>query len=191
MDASIGQALAAVASAEPQLVSFLKSNPSALPRDRAGAYDDILVASQDAADATRRAIEELEKERVDEGDARMQDLRVTSLAVNYALVSWRVGRNRVLIGSEDGRLFEEKKPKSSKRARDQHKSEPRGSQLARLRERVVLLDATIQSIDSIKELRGAMRDESFVREVDGKRAYFQALRWVIFCFFSPTLTDSL
>jgi signal recognition particle subunit SRP68 len=176
VDASVGQALAAVASAEPELSSYLKSNPSALTRDRAGAYDNVLIASQDAADATRRAIEELEKEKVDEGDNRMQDLRVTSLAVNYALVSWRVGRNRVLIGSEDGRLFEEKKAKSSKRARDQHKSEPRGSQLARLRERVVLYDSTIQSIDSIKELRGAMRDESFVREVDGKRAYFQALR---------------
>ncbi|KAI4719693.1 hypothetical protein E4T48_04170 [Aureobasidium sp. EXF-10727] len=176
VDASIGQALAAVASAEPELSSFLKSNASALTRDRAGAYDNVLIASQDAADATRRAIEELEKEKVDEGDNRMQDLRITSLAVNYALVSWRVGRNRVLIGSEDGRLFEEKKAKSSKRARDQHKSEPRGSQLARLRERVVLYDSTIQSIDSIKELRGAMRDESFVREVDGKRAYFQALR---------------
>ncbi|KEQ71281.1 hypothetical protein M436DRAFT_50995 [Aureobasidium namibiae CBS 147.97] len=173
---TIGQALAAVASAEPELSAYLKSNPSALTRDRAGAYDNVLIASQDAADATRRAIEELEKERVDEGDNRMQDLRVTSLAVNYALVSWRVGRNRVLIGSEDGRLFGEKKAKSSKRARDQHKSEPRGSQLARLRERVVLYDSTIQSIDSIKELRGAMRDESFVREVDGKRAYFQALR---------------
>lgn len=119
---------------------------------------------------------------MDEGDSRMQDLRVTSLAVNYALVSWRVGRNRVLIGSEDGRLFEEKKPKSGKRARDQHKYEPRGSQLARLRERVVLYDLTIQSIDSIKELRGAMRDESFVREIDGKRAYFQALRQV----YSPS-----
>ncbi|KAG9660099.1 hypothetical protein KCU95_g19658, partial [Aureobasidium melanogenum] len=176
VDASIGQALAAVASAEPELSSYLKSNPSAPTRDRAGAYDNVLIASQDAADATRRAIEELEKEKVDEGDNRMQDLRVTSLAVNYALVSWRVGRNRVLIGAEDGRLFEEKKAKSSKRARDQHKSEPRGSQLARLRERVVLYDSTIQSIDSIKELRGAMRDESFVREVDGKRAYFQALR---------------
>ncbi|KAI5206981.1 hypothetical protein E4T38_03535 [Aureobasidium subglaciale] len=176
VDASIGQALAAVASAEPQLTSYLESNPSSPARDRAGAYDNVLIASQDAADATRRAIEELEKEKVDEGDNRMQDLRVTSLAVNYALVSWRVGRNRVLIGSEDGRLFEDKKQKSSKRARDQHKNEPRGSQLARLRERVVLYDSTIQSIDSIKELRGAMRDESFVREVDGKRAYFQALR---------------
>lgn len=144
-----------------------------------------MIASQDAADATRRAIDELEKERVDEGDARMQDLRVTSLAVNYALVSWRVGRNRVLIGSEDGRLFEDRKAKRPKRQRDEEanhspavKEEARGSKLARLRERVVLYDAIIQSIESIKEFRGAMRDESFVQEVEGKRAYFHALRYL-------------
>lgn len=115
----------------------------------------------------------------------MQDLRVTSLAVNYALVSWRVGRNRVLIGSEDGRLFEDRKAKRPKRQRDEEanhspavKEEARGSKLARLRERVVLYDAIIQSIESIKEFRGAMRDESFVQEVEGKRAYFHALRYL-------------
>ena len=124
----------------------------------------------------------------------MQDLRVTSLAVNYALVSWRVGRNRVLIGSQDGSTFDDRKPKSSKRQKVDVKKtiikeEARGNKLARLRERVVLYDATIQSIESIKELRGAMRDESFVQEVDGKKAYFQALR----CFniaLSHTLTSN-
>lgn len=182
VDASIGQALASVAAAEPSLNSYLSSSSNASPRDKAAAYDDILIASQDAADATRHSIEELEKERVDEGDARMQDLRVTSLAVNYDLVSWRVGRYRVLIASEDGRFFEEKKAKRPKRKAGEKerppKEEAKGSKLARLRERVVLYDAIIQSIDSIKDLRGAMRDEAFVHEVDGKRAYFQALRYV-------------
>lgn len=181
VDASVGQALATVTAAEPKLNDFLSSSPNASTRDKAAAYDDVLIASQDAADAARRAIEELEKERVDEGDPRMQDLRVTSLALNYALVSWRVGRNRVLIGSADGSSFEDKKAKRAKRQKlntkeAAPKEEPRASKLARLRERVVLYDATIQSIDSIKELRGAMRDESFVKEIDGKRAYFQALR---------------
>lgn len=182
VDASIGQALASVAAAEPRLTAYLSDSINASPRDKAAAYDDILIASQDAADATRHSIEELEKERVDEGDARMQDLRVTSLAVNYDLVSWRVGRYRVLIGGEDGRFFEEKKAKRPKRKAGEKerpaKEEAKGSKLARLRERIVLYDAIIQSIDSIKDLRGAMRDESFVQEVDGKRAYFQALRYV-------------
>jgi signal recognition particle subunit SRP68 len=183
VDASIGQALAQVAAAEPKLTDFLTSSPNASTREKAAAYDDVLIASQDAADATRRAIEELEKERVDEGDPRMQDLRVTSLAVNYALVSWRVGRNRVLIGSQDGSTFEDKKAKRSKRQKldtkeTASKEEARGNKLGRLRERVVLYDATIQSIESIKELRGAMRDDTFVQEVEGKKAYFQALRLV-------------
>lgn len=183
VDASVGQALAAVAAAEPKLNDFLSASPNASARDKAAAYDDVLLASQDAADATRRAIEELEKERVDEGDSRMQDLRVTSLAVNYHLVSWRVGRNRVLIGSNDGLSFEDKKAKRSRRQQDDAKvtnpkQEARGSKFARLRERVVLYDATIQSIESIKDLRGAMRDESFVQEIEGKCAYFQALRYV-------------
>ena len=111
----------------------------------------------------------------------MQNLRISSLAVNYDLVSWRVGRNRVLIGSDDGMTLPEPKAKRPKRARKDGKewtdaTEPRAKKLARLRERVVLYDASIQSIDSVKELRGAMRDEAFVQELDGKRAYFQALK---------------
>ena len=181
VDASIGQALAAVTAAEARLRSYLASGASASNRDKAAAYDDVLTASQDVADATKRATDELEKERVDEGDPRMQDLRVTSLAVNYDLVSWRVGRNRVLIGHDDGLAFAAQQPKQPRRARKdgppyREKEEPRSRKLARLRERNVLYDATIQSIDSIKELRGAMRDSTFVAELDGQAAYFRALK---------------
>ncbi|KAK4985907.1 signal recognition particle subunit srp68 [Elasticomyces elasticus] len=181
VDASIGAALAAVSAAELKLSIFLKSNPNASLRDKAAAYDDALIPSQDAADATRRAIEELGKERADEGDPRLQDLRVTSLAVNYELVSWRVGRNRVLIGIGDGVALDEQKPKKPKRPRKDgkewpDKEESKGRKLVRLRERVVLYDSIIQSIDSIKDLRGAMRDTQFVEELEGKRAYFQALK---------------
>ncbi|KAI6837452.1 hypothetical protein KC332_g6197 [Hortaea werneckii] len=181
VDASIGQALAAVTAAETQLRSYLASNAGASARDKASAYDDVLIASQDAADATKSATDELEKERVDEGDARMQDLRVTSLAVNYDLVSWRVGRNRVLIGEEDGLNLApqmQKKPKKPRKDGTEYpdREEPRSRKLGRLRERMVLYDATIQSIESIKELRGAMRDAAFVEELDGKIAYFRALK---------------
>ncbi|KAF2837334.1 signal recognition particle protein [Patellaria atrata CBS 101060] len=181
-DAAIGQALASVEVAEAKLSSFLTSaDPSTTSKERAAAYDDILIASQDAADGTRHAIEELEKEGINEGDPRMQDLRVTSLAVNYAQISWRVGRNRVLIGEDDGADLKGERPRKPKRPRKDgkewvEKEEGNGRKLARLRERVVLYDAILQSIDSIKELRGAVRDEAFVRELDGKRAYFQALK---------------
>ena len=48
--------------------------------------------------------------------------------------------------------------------------------MRRLAERIVLYDATLQSIDSVKDLRGAARDSDFMVELDGKRAYFQALK---------------
>ncbi|KAI8941833.1 hypothetical protein NX059_003033 [Plenodomus lindquistii] len=179
VDAAIGQALSAVDTASTALDTPADSTTAA--KDRANAYDDILIASQDAVDATRRAIEELEKEGVDEGDSRMQDLRVTSLAVNYDLISWRIGRNRVLIGADDGLTFPANPPHKPRRPRKDGKEwtereEPTGRKLARLRERIALYDAILQSIDSIKELRGAVRDAAFVAELDGQRAYFQALK---------------
>ncbi|KAF2870665.1 hypothetical protein BDV95DRAFT_607811 [Massariosphaeria phaeospora] len=179
VDAAIGQARVSVETASTQLSKFVTSSNSS--KDKANAYDDVLIASQDAADATRRAIEELEKEGVDEGDARMQDLRVTSLAVNYDLIAWRIGRNRVLIGADDGLTFppnSSQKPwRPQKDGKDWvEREEPTGRKLARLRERVALYDAILQSIDSIKELRGAVRDAGFVAQLDGQRAYFQALK---------------
>nr|POE94527.1 signal recognition particle subunit srp68 [Quercus suber] len=183
VDASIGQALANVATAEARLRSYLSTNTTASANDRAAAYDDVLIASGDAVDATKHATDELEKEKVDEGDSRMQDLRVTSLALNYDLVSWRVGRNRVLIGEHDGLTFEPRHQQKRKRTRKDgkeipEKEEPRGRKLARLRERTVLYDATIQSINSIKDVRGAMRDASFVDELDGSASYFRALKCI-------------
>ncbi|KAI5358016.1 Putative signal recognition particle subunit SRP68, SRP68 domain superfamily [Septoria linicola] len=196
VDASIGQALANVTVAESRLRAYLSSTPNASSRDQATAYDDVLTASQDAADATKRAIDELEKERIDESDSRMQDLRVTSLSVNYDLVSWRVGRYRILIGQDDGMLFSAQAQRKPKRARKDgaespDKEEPRGRQLARLRERIVLYDAIIQSINSIKELRGAMRDESFVAELDGKANYFRALKCLNISYSHSLLDNHL
>lgn len=194
VDASIGQALANVAAAEARLRAYLSSNSAALARDKAAAYDEILIASQDAADATKRATIELEKERVDEGDARMQDLRVTSLAVNYDLVSWRVGRNRILIGEKDGLHFAPQPPNKPKHLRKDgseypEKEEARGHKLARLRERVVLYDASVQSINSVKDLRGAMRDARFVEELEGKASYFRALKCLNIAY-SHSLLDN-
>ncbi|KAF1823570.1 uncharacterized protein K489DRAFT_317544 [Dissoconium aciculare CBS 342.82] len=187
-------ALANVSVAEARLRAYLNTNASASAKDKAAAYDGILIASQDAADATKRATDELEKERVDEGDRRMQDLRVTSLSIHYGLVSWRVGRNRVLIGDDDGLAFEPTQPKHPRRTRKEGaeprpKEEPRGRRLARLRERIVLYDAIIQSINSVKDLRGTMRDTKFVEELDSKAAYFRALKCVNISY-SYSLVDS-
>ncbi|SLM39083.1 signal recognition [Lasallia pustulata] len=180
-DAAIAQALAAVSSAEQQLSSLISSNPELTTSGKASAYDEILIPSQDAVDATKTAIEELSSEGVAPGDHRMQALQITRTAVNYDLVAWRIGRNRVLCGRQDGAVFETEIARKPKRHKNDGKEwvvreESNGKKLARLRERVVLYDATLQSLDSVKELPGVAADGAFMTEIEAKRAYFAALR---------------
>ncbi|KAI9794736.1 MAG: hypothetical protein M1833_007393, partial [Piccolia ochrophora] len=56
------------------------------------------------------------------------------------------------------------------------REESTAHKLGRLRERVVLYDATLQSIDSINDLPGVAADTNFVQELRSKRLYFQALK---------------
>ena len=180
-DAATAQALAAVAAAEEKLSSFLPSNRGLDPRAKAAAYDEVLIPSQDAVDATKTAIDELSAEGVPQGDRRMQALQITRTAVNYALIGWRIGRNRILCGEQDGASFENLTPRKPRKPRKDGKEwvikdESTGRKLVRLRERVVLYDATLQSIDFAGELPGVAADQEFVRELEAKRAYFTALR---------------
>lgn len=179
-DAATAQALAAVSTAEANLSSFLASNPGAGAQAKASAYDEVLIPSQDAVDATKTAIEELSAEGVPQGDRRMQALQITRTAVNYALVGWRIGRNRVLCGKQDGAVFESevKKPKKTRKDGKARpvQEESTGRKITRLRERVVLYDSTLQSLDAVKELPGVAADQNFVEELEAKRAYFAALR---------------
>ncbi|KAK2741267.1 hypothetical protein FQN55_008364 [Onygenales sp. PD_40] len=177
-DASISEALAAASVAESQLSSWLSGpGQSSSASEKATNYDNVIIASQDAVDATKTAIDELSSEGIDQGDKRMQALQVTRTAVNYALVSWRVGRNRILCGANDGISAGSEPTKTSKRPRAGQKSrENVGRQLAQLRERTVLYDATLQSVDFIRELPGVAGDASFMEELSATRSYFQALR---------------
>lgn len=178
-DAATAQALAAVSNAASRLSAFLTSNPDAAPQDKAGAYDEVLIPSQDAVDATKTAIDELSAEGVSQGDRRMQALQITRTAVNYALVGWRIGRNRILCGKQDGALLEpetHKKPRKNDNTTTKTQEESTGRKLTRLRERVVLYDSTLQSLDSVRELPGVAADQKFVEELEAKRAYFAALR---------------
>ena len=177
-DAAIATALAAVSNAETKLSAYLASNPDAAPQEKATAYDEVLIPSQDAVDATKTALDELSAEGIPKGDRRMQALQITRTAVNYALVGWRIGRNRILCGRQDGALLEpetHKKPRKGAKATESQE-ESTGRKLTRLRERVVLYNSTLQSLDSVKELPGVAADQKFVDELDAKRAYFAALR---------------
>lgn len=180
-DAATAQALAAVSVAEEKLASSLWSNADASPQAKGAAYDEVLIPSQDAVDATKTAIDELSADGIPQGDQRMQSLQITRTAVNYALVGWRVGRNRVLCGTQDGAVSEPEALKQPKKPRKDGK--PRkpqegstGRKLIRIKERVVLYDSTLQSLDSVRELPGVAADQKFLAELHAKRSYFAALR---------------
>lgn len=183
VDPSIAQALFSVGAAKEHL-SRLFSEPSnrhLSAKEKAAVYDEVLIPSQDAVDATKSAIDQLAGEGLGAGDQRMQALQVTRTAVNYALVEWRIGRNRVLCGEKDGALLEAgpgPKPNKSRKVGTEWKArqEGRGRKLARLTEHVALYDATLQSLDSVIDLPGVAADEAFMADLQAKRAYFQALK---------------
>ena len=173
-DAAIATALASVNSASGRLSGTLAT--VTVTKDRASAYDDILIASQDAVDATKHAIDELVGEGVGQGDRRMQSLQITRTAVSYDMVSWRIGRNRVLVGERDGAVVAAPVVKQSRKDAQPVKEEGIGRKLAHLREKAVLYDSILQSLDSIKELPGIAADSAFLEELDAKYGYFTALK---------------
>ena len=181
-DADTAQALASVSAAEAKLASFLAMNQSVDRRAKAAAYDDVLLPSQDAVDATKTAIDELTAEGVSQGDPRMQSLQITRTAVNYNLVEWRVGRNRVLCGEQDGAVFNDEVTQKPKKPRADGKpqeaqEESSSRKLTRLKERVVLYESTLQSLESVKELPGVAADQAFVHELETKKAFFSSLKY--------------
>ncbi|KAL2141022.1 hypothetical protein VTI28DRAFT_2952 [Corynascus sepedonium] len=181
-DAAIAVAWAAVGTAQGQLTEKLASAGSLHPKDMAAAYDEILIASQDAVDATKQAIDELRTEGVSQGDARMQSLQITRTAVNYEMISWRIGRNRVLVGENDGIKLEfsgatsRRKKQSEEPEADRTKDEAPGRQIARLKEKVVLYDGVLQSLESIKELPGVANDQELFERLEATSQYFTALK---------------
>jgi signal recognition particle subunit SRP68 len=176
-DAAIAAALASVNNAAKRLSETLSSVTSTQPKDRASAYDDVLIASQDAVDVTKHAIDELVAEGVGQGDRRMQSLQITRTAVSYGMVSWRIGRNRVLVGDRDGAIVGDPVIYHSKKKDAKPPvEESTGRKLAHLREKAVLYDAILQSLDSIKELPGVAADSTFLEELEAKYGYFSALK---------------
>ncbi|KAF7886853.1 uncharacterized protein EAF02_003500 [Botrytis sinoallii] len=174
-DAAIATALGSVKAATTKLSDALSSSS---PKDRGFAYDDILIASQEVVDATKHAIDELVSEGVGQGDKRMQSLLVTRTAVSYDMIGWRIGRNRVMVGQQDG-IIDYVQSFPAEKGKRSTKDEPIGRKLAKLREKVVLYDAILQSVESISELPGVAADSSLQEELDAKYSYFQALKCLI------------
>ncbi|OTB05486.1 hypothetical protein M426DRAFT_319752 [Hypoxylon sp. CI-4A] len=179
-DAAIALALASTETATAQLAERLASSDVILPKEMSAAYDEVLIASQDAADATKRAIDELKEEGVPQNDPRIQSLQITRTAVNYQMISWRIGRNRVLSGEHDGALLDSAPTTTRKSKKDatsrKPKIEPPSRKISRLKDKVVLYDSTLQSIDSIKELPGVAADEGLLEQLNATAKYFHALK---------------
>ncbi|KAF7550287.1 hypothetical protein G7Z17_g5820 [Cylindrodendrum hubeiense] len=180
-DAQIAVAWGSVLSAKERLTNTLADSKDRRPQDLSAAYDEILSATQDAVDATKQAIDEMRTEGVEQGDARMQSLQITRTAVNFEMISWRIGRNRVLTGNLDGATEEYSQPRRSKAKTDeeptkQEKELTPGKKLAKLKEKVALYAGILQSIESIKELPGVANDQVLATQIDSFVKYFEALK---------------
>lgn len=182
-DAQIALAWGAVLVAKERLASNLSNaqDKDKQPHELAGTYDEILTATQDAVDATKQAIDEMRAEGVDQGDPRMQSLQITRTAVNFEMISWRIGRNRVLAGPHDGATEEygplrRRKIKAGQEIRKQEKELPPGKKLTKLKEKVALYDGTLQNIKSIKELPGVANDQALAAKIEAIVQYFEALK---------------
>lgn len=195
-DAQISLAWASVNDAKRRLAESLAAAKNREPHQVAVAYDELLTATQDAVDAMKQAIDELKNEGVSPSGARMQRLQITRTAVNYEMISWRIGRNRVLTGRQDGAPDEygsmrRKKTKATTSLPKTERELPTSRKLAKLKEKVALYDGTLRSVESIKELPGIAADETLATTVDAVGKYFESLKWVDPVLFShqpPGLT---
>jgi signal recognition particle subunit SRP68 len=102
------------------------------------AFDAVLLAWQDAVDATRKAIDERKAEGMSTTEQKMQNLRLIWTVVNYSMICWRVGRNRVMISNI---MSGPKKPKKDGQAPSEEVS---GKKLGHLKEEIALYDAILQ-----------------------------------------------
>ncbi|KAF5666231.1 signal recognition particle subunit srp68 [Fusarium heterosporum] len=179
-DAQIAMAWGAVLAAKDRLAADLTHPKGRGPYELAGAYDEILMLSQDAVDATKQAIDEMRAEGVEQGDSRMQSLQITRTAVNFETISWRIGRSRVLTGEHDGAPDEyssSRRRKGKSAQETTHEKEiPTGKKLAKLKEKVALYDGILQNIESITELPGVANDQELAGQIAAYVKYFEALK---------------
>jgi signal recognition particle subunit SRP68 len=180
-DAGIAQAIA-IANHKERGLSEIGANSDVRKRELAAAYDEVIIAWQQAVDATKSALGELIKEGVAMSDHRVQSLELTRTAVTYAVITLRIGRSWVLCGDYKKTTSNRAKWKPS-HTRKKHSGntgfgQSKSTRLAKMRERVGLYDSILQDIDEAKVLSGVARDSSFMEELAGKMAYFRALKCV-------------
>lgn len=122
----IAVALGAAQKAEQELRKAMESKKVGSKRS-ADDFDEVLLAWQECVDETKKAIDKAHGEGVGGADPRLQKLQLVYTYVNYGLIGWRIGRNRVMAEDIESSLKEE--------------GEGKGGQG---RELVVLYDAILQ-----------------------------------------------
>lgn len=179
-DAEIALKLEALDTAASELSQKLSSSADGKPNSKAEAYDTVLELSNDAVDATQQAIDELKEQGVPQGDSRMQSLAILRTKLKYDLLSWQIGRNRVLMGDKDGAVLEDGPTlKGKKKVAAAHTEQPviRDSQQVKQQEKKVnLYEKTLQNLEVANELPGVAADEHLAAEIDAVSKYFTALK---------------
>lgn len=179
-DAEIALKLEALETAASELAQKLGSSSDLRPNSKAEAYDAVLEISNDAVDATQQAIDELKEQGIAQGDSRMQNLAILRTKLKYDLLSWQIGRNRVLMGERDGAVLEDGPSlKSKKKLQEADQPLIKDSQQVKQQEKKVnLYDKTLQSLEVANELPGVAADEHLAAEIDAVSKYFTALKSV-------------
>lgn len=180
-DAEIALKLEALDTAASELSQKLSSSADLKPNSKAEAYDTVLELSNDAVDATQQTIDELKEQGVPQGDSRMQNLAILRTKLKYDLLSWQIGRNRVLMGDKDGSVLEDGPTLTGKKnaSAETHAEQPaiRDSQQVKQQEKKVnLYDKTLQNLEVANELPGVAADEHLAAEIDAVSKYFTALK---------------
>lgn len=177
-DAEIALKLEALEAATFELSQKLASSSELRPNTKAEAYDAVLEISNDAVDATQQAIDELKEQGIAQGDSRMQSLAILRTKLKYDLLSWQIGRNRVLMGDRDGALLGDG-PGAKSKNKLPKVDQPliKDSQQVKQQEKTVnLYDKTLQSLEVANELPGVAADEHLAAEIDAVSKYFTALK---------------
>lgn len=176
-DAEIVSKLAALETAASELSQKLGSSSDLRPNVKAEAYDDVLEISNYAIEATVQAIDELKQQSVPQGDPRMQNLAILRTKLKYDLLSWQIGRNRVLLGQHDGALLEDGPGlKKSSIAVEAAPGIKDSQQVKQLEKKTNVYSKTLQILEAAKELPGVAADEHLAAEIDAVSKYFTALK---------------
>ncbi|POS76162.1 signal recognition particle protein [Diaporthe helianthi] len=176
-DAEVVLKLAAMEKAASEVSQKLGSSSVVRSKLKVDVYDDILATSNYAIDATVQVTEELKEQGVPQGDPRMQNLAVLRTKLKYDLLSWQIGRNRVLLGQHDGALLDDGPGfKKSKSAGDAAPGIKDSRLVKQLGKKTSVYTKTIQILEEAKELPGVSADEDLVAEIDAVAKYFTALK---------------